>query len=248
MENYNQGGEESMKGEERTVMVPFAGTEIMVVDDGDRRPVPMKLFVEGIGLEWKHTYEFVAGDEVLKQGIRVTRIPTSGGVQEVTALDMRYIPLFLAKLNPSRYSHKPELQARLVKYQVECADVLYQYFTKGVAVNPYANMSRSELFRMLSESYAETERQEKMLETQRQTILRLGEARDAQTVVSIKLQGELLRTKAIADRFSPIGECPEGYYMRRGSYCRKPKRRQPDTQLARQLLLGITKTKDVAEE
>ena len=117
--------------EAKQVLVPFAGTQIMVKEEGDERLVVMKPFVEGIGLDWRHVRSFIVEDEVLKQGVRVTRTPTPSGVQEMTTLDMKYVSLFLAKLNPKRYKLKPEVRARLIKYQVECADVLYKYFSKG---------------------------------------------------------------------------------------------------------------------
>ena len=125
--------------------------------------------------------------------------------------------------------------------------VLKKYMVEGVVVNPKMTADdMKRVFDLVVSQKRDLERQEQLLAEQRQTIRKMGDGLHEQTATSIRLQGELMRQKVIADRFAPIGDCPDGYYERRGSYCRKPQRRKVDTMLARQLLLGIPQ-KDVAD-
>ena len=68
------------------IKVPFCENEIMVIEKGNRRYVPLKPLVEALGLDWVAQYELVHRDPVLSaKGIRVT-VPTRGGPQEMFAL------------------------------------------------------------------------------------------------------------------------------------------------------------------
>ncbi|MBB9841894.1 hypothetical protein FSI59_026210, partial [Escherichia coli] len=40
---------------------------------------------------------------------------------------------------------RPEIRDRVLQYQAECDDVLYDYWTKGVAVNPRAQATSAPL-------------------------------------------------------------------------------------------------------
>lgn len=231
----------------RTVMVPFDGTQIMVIDDGDKRPVVMKPFVEGIGLDWVHARAFLNNDAVLKRGARYTPSPTTGGVQNMMTLDMKYIPLFLAKLNPSRYSHKPELQARLVKYQVECADVLYQYFTQGFAVSD--RISADDLERISKMAVAQKRRIEDLagdivklhgdlkamqceLGKKTSQVNELVERNDRLVVNNLnnaslikEQQATIEEQKALLDDYRPKGEPPEGATLVHSHWRNKPQKK-----------------------
>jgi hypothetical protein len=61
-------------------------------------------------------------------------IPSAGGEQETVLLERRLVHAWLLSIDVDRI--KPELQAKLIQYQEECAKVLDDYFTKGHANNP----------------------------------------------------------------------------------------------------------------
>lgn len=122
--------------EAKQVLVPFAGTQIMVIDDGASRPVPMKELVEGIKtndgskLDWVAMRRLIVRDKVLSSVMVITSITAKDGksYQSLT-LPMNYLPGFFFKINLSHY--KGEIAQMLENYQRNCYNVLYQYFSKG---------------------------------------------------------------------------------------------------------------------
>ena len=61
-------------------------------------------------------------------------IPTKGGLQTMICLLLRKLPAWLYSIQSGKV--KPELRDTVIKYQEECDDVLWDYWTKGKAVNP----------------------------------------------------------------------------------------------------------------
>lgn len=52
----------------------------------------------------------------------------------MVCLPLRKLAGWLQTISPNKV--KPEIRDRVIQYQNECDDVLYDYWTKGVAVNP----------------------------------------------------------------------------------------------------------------
>ncbi|EBP0014161.1 hypothetical protein HX37_26410 [Salmonella enterica] len=52
----------------------------------------------------------------------------------VICLALRKLAGWLQTISPNKV--RPEIRDRVIQYQNECDDVLYDYWTKGVAVNP----------------------------------------------------------------------------------------------------------------
>jgi hypothetical protein len=61
-------------------------------------------------------------------------IPSKGGCQTYHCIPVRKLPGFLATINPLKV--KNSLRSKVVMYQTECDDVLWDYWTKGKAINP----------------------------------------------------------------------------------------------------------------
>lgn len=56
---------------------------------------------------------------------------------------------WLQTISPNKV--KPEIRNKVIQYQEECDDVLYQYWTKGVVVNPRKASVMEELNRACAE-------------------------------------------------------------------------------------------------
>lgn len=115
-----------------TINVPFHGAELYVVSHNGEPYVPMKPVVEGMGMVW--AAQFVKLKQRFEKGISEIEIPSSGGTQKMICLALRKLSAWLASIQPNKV--KPEIRDTVIRYQDECDDVLYEYWTKGVAVNP----------------------------------------------------------------------------------------------------------------
>ena len=115
----------------KSIQAKFLGLDITVINHEDRPYVPMKQIAENIGLVWHAQFERLQRNEVLSQGVRIIRIPSNGGEQEAVCLPLHYLNGWLFGVKPSRV--KPEIKAKLIEYQKECYEVLWDYWTLGIA-------------------------------------------------------------------------------------------------------------------
>ncbi|OOF43033.1 ATPase [Rodentibacter trehalosifermentans] len=134
----------------KTLKAKFLGLDILVINHENRPYVPMKQIAENIGLVWHAQFERLQRNEVLSQGIRVIRIPSNGGEQDAVCLPLHYLNGWLFGVNPSRV--KPEIKAKLIEYQKDCYEVLWDYWTLGVAKWEDIRQQREELEENESES------------------------------------------------------------------------------------------------
>ncbi|WP_111860607.1 phage antirepressor N-terminal domain-containing protein [Acinetobacter sp. CFCC 10889] len=114
------------------ITVPFHNAELYIVEHEGQPYTPMKPIVDGMGLDWKS--QFVKLKQRFIKGMVEITIPTKGGLQTMLCLMLRKLPAWLYSVNANKV--KPELRSTVIKYQEECDDVLWDYWTKGQAVNP----------------------------------------------------------------------------------------------------------------
>lgn len=115
-----------------TINVPFHGDSLYLVNFNGEPHVPMKPVVEGMGLAWQPQHEKLKNR--FSKGITEIVIPTNGGEQSMTCLAFRKFAGWLHTINVGKV--RPELREKVARYQEECDDVLYQYWTKGEVKNP----------------------------------------------------------------------------------------------------------------
>ncbi len=116
----------------QTITVPFYGNELYVVDHNGEAYTPMKPIVEGMGLDWKSQHKKLS--QRFAKGMVEITTPSAGGMQVMTCLALRKLNGWLQTISPNQV--KPEIRERVIQYQDECDDVLYEYWTRGVVVNP----------------------------------------------------------------------------------------------------------------
>lgn len=115
------------------IAVPFHNVELIVVDYNNQPYTAMRPIVEGMGLAWQAQFD------KLKQRFSsvIMEIMTTGkdGKQyQMLCLPLKKLFGWLMTISPNKV--KPELRDTVIKYQEECDDVLWEYWTKGKAVNP----------------------------------------------------------------------------------------------------------------
>jgi hypothetical protein len=115
-----------------TINVPFYGSELYVVNHNGEPYTPMKPIVEGMGMDWKS--QFIKIKQRFSKGMVEITIPTAGGAQKMICLALRKLAAWLNTISPNKV--RPEIRAQVIRYQEECDDVLYGYWTKGQAINP----------------------------------------------------------------------------------------------------------------
>lgn len=119
------------------ITVPFHNNELYVVEFEGQPFTPMKPIVEGMGLDWAS--QFTKLKQRFGKGIVEITIPSKGGLQSMICLMLRKLPAWLYSIQSGKV--KPEIRDAVLMYQNECDDVLWDYWTKGQAINLRAAIS-----------------------------------------------------------------------------------------------------------
>lgn len=125
---------------DRTINVPFYGNSLFVVEHNGEPYTPMKSIIDGMGMDWAS--QFTKLKQRFKTSIvNITmQLPGDNQRRSVICLALRKLAAWLNTISPNKV--RPEIRERVIRYQEECDDVLYDYWTKGQAVNP-RKMKRS---------------------------------------------------------------------------------------------------------
>lgn len=116
-----------MNGSISTINVPFHGDNLYVVNYNGQPYVPMKPIIEGMGMDWAS--QFTKLKKRFAKGIAEITIPSKGGDQSMLCLALRKLAGWLHTISPNKV--KPEIRDKVIRYQEECDDVLYEYWTTG---------------------------------------------------------------------------------------------------------------------
>lgn len=115
----------------KALKAKFFGSDILVINHNDKPYVPMKQVAENIGLVWDAQFKRIKRNEILSQGMVIMAIPSNGGEQDAVCLPLHYLNGWLFGIKVSKV--KPELKEKLIRYQKECYEVLWDYWTTGIA-------------------------------------------------------------------------------------------------------------------
>lgn len=111
-----------------TINVPFYGNNLYVVNYNGQPYIPMRPIVEGIGVDW--TGQLNKLKQRFKSTIEeISIVAADGKERNMICLALRKLAGWLNTISPNKV--KPEIRANVIRYQEECDDVLYEYWTKG---------------------------------------------------------------------------------------------------------------------
>ncbi|MDF7456037.1 phage antirepressor N-terminal domain-containing protein [Proteus mirabilis] len=111
-----------------TINVPFHGNNLYVVNFNGQPYVPMKPIVDGMGMDWAS--QFTKLKQKFKSTIaEITMVAEDGKERNMICLALRKLAGWLHTISPNKV--KPEIRDKVIKYQEECDDVLYEYWTTG---------------------------------------------------------------------------------------------------------------------
>lgn len=115
--------------------VPFHGDTVVLVGQDNEAYVAMKPIATNMGLSWQGQHE-----KLVERFASVIReIVTTGGDGKQYAMicmPLKKLPAWLYSISPNKVA--PELREKIIRYQEECDDALWNYWTQGVAERPGA--------------------------------------------------------------------------------------------------------------
>lgn len=128
--------------------VQFDGdTLTAVILEGEGVAIPVRTICDVLGLDLEAQSARLREHEVLARGLRVVNVPIGNRVRSVMALLHRWIPFWLATISPNLV--RADVRDKLVRYQIEVADVLAALYGNEVAIGP----ASSETTDMLQQQY-----------------------------------------------------------------------------------------------
>jgi hypothetical protein len=94
--------------------------------------IAVKPIVQSLGLDWKAQHRRMSDDEILREGMVTTTIPSPGGAQETTCLKLELVNGWLFTIDESRVKDE-ETRQRVLIYKRECYAVLFRHFQPSAA-------------------------------------------------------------------------------------------------------------------
>lgn len=117
------------------IKVPFHGAELYVVEHNGQPYAPMRPIVEGMGLAWQPQHRKLADSRFESTVTELVTVAQDGKQRKVICMPLRKLPGWLMSIEPGKVKDAA-IRARVVKYQSECDDALWQYWNEGIAINP----------------------------------------------------------------------------------------------------------------
>lgn len=143
-----------MNAAARTHSVQFHEQSITVLNHNDKPYVAMKSIVENIGLDWDAQRQRINRHAVLSKGAVMITAPSKGGNQEYLALPLSMLNGWLFGVDANRV--RPEIKSKLIQYQTECFDVLFNHFMPNVAATQLATANQKLQIRRMVENKAKS--------------------------------------------------------------------------------------------
>lgn len=114
--------------------IEFHGQQLITLQHDGQPFAAMKPIVDGMGLNWATQFKKLTGNES-RWGVVEMTIPSKSGDQKTSCLPLRKLPGWLMTIHPNKIKDLA-VRERVVMYQNECDDALWQYWSQGEAINP----------------------------------------------------------------------------------------------------------------
>ncbi|MGG3451954.1 phage antirepressor N-terminal domain-containing protein [Domibacillus aminovorans] len=107
--------------------VDFMGAELLAVKaDDENIYVGVSWICEGLGMDARRQREKLQAHMTLSKGVATLPLPSRGGVQEAFVINIDFLPLWLASINPALINEVA--RDKLLEYQLKAKDVLAEAF------------------------------------------------------------------------------------------------------------------------
>lgn len=124
-----------MSAAQQLIPVQFYEDTVVLVGQDNEPYVAMKPIVTNMGLDWKSQYAKLT-ERFGPTMVEITTVAEDGKLRGMSCMPLRKLPAWLYSISPNKV--KPELRDKIVRYQNECDDALWDYWTKGSATRPGA--------------------------------------------------------------------------------------------------------------
>lgn len=115
--------------------VDFHDQTLITLEKDNQHYVAMKPICENIGLNWEAQRQRISRDEVLNSvACMIKATGTDSKIYKMLCLPLQYLNGWLFGVDTNRV--KAEIKDKLITYKKECYQALFDYWNKGVAVNP----------------------------------------------------------------------------------------------------------------
>ncbi len=145
---------------EKLLPVQFREDTIYLVSLDNEPFVPLKPISENLGLDWRSQHRKLLDTARRWQPKSIKVVAQDGKLREMICIPLRKLPAWLYSISPEKV--KPEIREKLVKYQEECDEVLWNYWfarkTPSLPGSPEEIVALSERdrnFRMALEIYVQ---------------------------------------------------------------------------------------------
>lgn len=216
--------------------VSFHGQTLSVIPQQDKLYVAIKPICENIGIQWRAQRKRILRDTVLSEGVSIMDTPSNGGSQETTCLPLELLNGWLFGIDENRIKDS-DVKARVIEYKKECYQVLFDYWTKGEAINSRnlfaANQQKAALnvdmfSRVARHRWYEldklTERQRQLIRQQEQLIAEQHQLEQQLNAIKTNLYDPLFESgfqlRAITGRVVADSKVVEDFIKRQDSYRR----------------------------
>lgn len=179
------------------IQVPFRHATLFLADVDGTPYVTMRPVVEGMGLDWKSQHaKLTQNQRFASTMVEITTVAEDGKQRAMTCLPLRKLPGWLMSISPNKVS--PEIKETVIAYQAECDDALWDYWTKGQAINPRQVALPEDLPTALRAYADEVERRqqaERELEASRPKVLFHDQVVSTETLYDLAETFSLLQRK-----------------------------------------------------
>jgi len=148
--------------------VDFNGASLLAIQNKDGKIyVSINHVCNGLGLNSRKQRDKIKDHLTLSKGCTEWGIPSNGGIQDTFVIEIEFLPLWLAGINPKLVSEK--VVDKLVEYQLKAKDVLAKAFLPDIEsfIQDYLDMDEDER----GIAYFKEKKQRKMLELQNQELI-----------------------------------------------------------------------------
>ena len=113
-----------------TQVISFHGSELVTLKVEDVIYTAVKPIVKAMGLDWGGQQQKLAKSGN-KFGCRDISMPTNGGMQSMLCMPLKKLNGWLFSINPEKV--RADLREKVIQYQEECFEALYNYWHFGKA-------------------------------------------------------------------------------------------------------------------
>lgn len=110
--------------------VPFYEDTVVLVGQDNEPFVAMRPIVINMGLDWASQYTKL-NEKFGSTVVEIATVAEDGKSRGMVCMPLRKLPAWLYSISPNKVS--PALRDKIVRYQEECDDALWDYWTKGSA-------------------------------------------------------------------------------------------------------------------